>query len=308
MPPFEQLNQLADTDLEERLGLQGLSIKVGPYNYRIKSNLPTVAAGIKTLYGDFQLLEPEAFVDFNVALRGRSLWQRMRGEAEFLFDEQSPFESIPAGQAYAFLEWGMNWCVSLHANEYLKLHAGVVSQGDTALIFPGIPGAGKSTLCAALGLAGWRILSDEHAMIPPQTATVVPLCRPVSLKNESIEVIKSFSPDAILGPVSRETHKGVVAHMKADLHPNSHDDKPVTARAMIFPTYSKTEQQRLVPRRQTESFILAAYHSFNYSLLCEAGFEAMKTLVENVNCYDLYYHDLDWGINALSQLPELQEK
>ena len=116
----------------------------------------------------------------------------------------------------------MNWCVSIHANEYLKLHAAVVARGGTALIMPGVPGAGKSTLCAALGLNGWRVLSDEHALIPPGTAEVVPLCRPVSLKNESIALIESFSQNAVFGPVSEETHKGTVAHMKADLAPDSH--------------------------------------------------------------------------------------
>lgn len=303
----QRLHQLSAKEIAERLADPGIAIKVGPYNYKIQSNVPVVAQGITQLYSDFELASAEEFIDYNVALQSRGIWQQLRKESQFLFDEQSPFDAIPAGQAYAFLEWGMNWCVSLHTNEYLKLHAAVLARGETAAIFPGVPGAGKSTLCAALGLSGWRILSDEHAMLPPHTTDVIPLCRPVSLKNESIDVIKAFSSDAIIGPVSKETHKGVVAHMKADLHANSHDSTPLKASAMIFPTYSKEEQQRLVPRRRSESFILAAYHSFNYSLLCETGFESMRTLVANVNCYDLFYHDLDWAINALDQLPEINK-
>jgi len=167
---------------------------------------------------------------------------------------------------------------------------------------PGVPGAGKSTLCAAMGLAGWRILSDEHALIPPGTAEVVPLCRPVSLKNESIAVIKSFDPNSIFGPVSEDTHKGTVAHMKADLVPTSHDVHALPASIMLFPKYTKDAPQRLSPRRRTESFILAAYHSFNYSLLGEAGFQAMKTLIDNVECYDLVYRDLDWAIQTVGDL------
>jgi HprK-related kinase A len=155
-------------------------------------------------------------------------------------------------------------------------------------------------------LSGWRILSDEHAMIPPNTTEVVPLCRPVSLKNESIEVIKSFSSNAVFGPVSKETHKGVVVHMKADIQADSHDPKHLQARAMIFPRYSRDDPQRLSLRRKTDSFILAAYHSFNYSLLCETGFEAMKTLIENVDCYDLVYHDLDWAVQAMEKVPNIE--
>jgi len=300
------LRHLAADDFKQRLARADLPIRVGPYIYNVQSNLPTVAAGFATLYRDFQIADPGEFVDYNVAIVHSGLLQRIRGKAKFLFDKKSPFDSIPAGQAYAFLEWGMNWCVSAHTNEYLTLHAAAVSRGDRAIIMPGTPGAGKSTLCAALGLSGWRILSDEHALIQPDTAQIIPLCRPVSLKNESIEVIKSFSSDAILGPLSKETHKGVVAHMKADLQADSHDTKPLQARAMVFPRYARDEPQRLSPRRRTDSFILAAYHSFNYSLLCEAGFEAMKTLIESIDCFDLVYNDLDFAINAVNDLPGSQ--
>lgn len=303
---MQLLNHLTADDFSQRLARGKIPLRIGPYIYGLQSNLPSVAAGIETLYGDFGLAEPEDFIDYNVALLRSGIRQRVRGEAEFLFDRMSPFDPIPIGQAYAFLEWGMNWCVSLHTNEYLKLHAAAVSRGNSAVIMPGVPGAGKSTLCAALGLSGWRILSDEHAMVPPNTTEVIPLCRPVSLKNESIDVIKSFSSKAIFGPVSKETHKGIVVHMKADLHPDSHDTKSLQARAMIFPRYSRDDPQRLSPRRRTDSFILAAYHSFNYSLLCETGFEAMKTLIENVDCYDLVYHDLDWAVRAMDELPGLQ--
>jgi HprK-related kinase A len=270
----------------------------------MQSNLPVVRAGITTLYSDFRLADPDEFVDFDIGLSTVGMMRRLRREARFLFDKKSPFDAIPTDQAYAFLEWGMNWCVSMYANEYLKLHAAAVSKGEHAIIMPGIPGAGKSTLCAALGLNGWRILSDEHAMIPPGTNDVVPLCRPVSLKNESIDVIKSFSPDAVFGPVSKETHKGVVAHMKADMQPGSHDQKSITAKIMIFPRFDKDETQQLTARRRTESFILAAYHSFNYSLLSGSGFESMKTLIQSVDCYDLVYHDLNWAVDAVNQLSD----
>lgn len=279
-----------------------LALHVGPYIYRLETNIPDVCRGLQTLYGDFPLAAGDAFVDFDVALVSRGLRQRLRRRAEFLFDRQSPFDTIPCGQAYAFLEWGMNWSVSLHTNEYLKLHAAVVARNGAGVVMPGIPGAGKSTLCAALGLRGWRILSDEHAMLPPGSTDLIPLCRPVSLKNASIDIIREFSPQAVFGPVSRETHKGVVAHMKADLTADSHDTAPVPARVMLFPRYSATEPQILQARQRTESFLLAAYHSFNYSLLGEQGFYAMRRLVASVPCYDLVYRDLDWAVDQMQEL------
>ena len=55
-------------------------------------------------------------------------------------------------------------------------------------------------------------------------------------------------------------------------------------------------------RSQTESFVLAAFHSFNYSLLGKVGFSAMSTLMDSVKCYDLTYHELDWAIETLDKL------
>jgi len=300
------LKHMPTDALGHSLAVGDLALRIGPYVYGMQSNLPAVVAGIATLYQDFAIADPGEFIDFNVAMVRNGFLGRLRGESEFQFDRRRPFDAIPTGQAYAFLEWGMNWCVSLQCNEYLKLHAAAVSKGNSAIIMPGVPGAGKSTLCAALGLTGWRILSDEHAMIPPLTTQVVPICRPVSLKNESIDAIRSFSPLATFGPVSKKTHKGIVVHMKADLHPLSHDKGSVRARAMVFPRFSRDEPQQLNRRRKTDSFILAAYHSFNYSLLCEAGFDTMKTLIDQVECYDLVYRDLDWAVRTVNELPNLQ--
>jgi HprK-related kinase A len=300
---MQLLRHLTSNELNQRLASGELGLHVGPYIYNIQSNLPTITSGIETLYSDFSLASLGEFVDYDVAILSRGLLQRMRGKVEFLFDKRRPFDVITRGHAYAFLEWGLNWCVSLHANEYLKLHAAAASKGNSTIIMPGIPGAGKSTLCAALGLSGWRILSDEHAMIEPVSTEIAPLCRPVSLKNESIEVIKSFSSSAVFGPTSEETHKGRVAHMKADLHPDSHDTNTLKASTMIFPKYTRDEPQRLSQRRRTDSFVLAAYHSFNYSLLGDAGFDIMKKLINSVYCYDLVYHDLDWAVKTLDELP-----
>ena len=297
-----RLGDLTRAEWQARLEGPGLAVRVGPYVYGIRSNVPMVHEGIEALYTDFPLADPGDYIDYSVALQTNGALQRLRGEAEFFNDGVSPFDLIPRGQAYAFLEWGMNWCVALHTNEYLKLHAAVVTRGERAVVMPGVPGAGKSTLCAALGLRDWRVLSDEHAMIPPGSAEVVPIYRPVSLKNESINVIRQFAPEAVFGPQSEKTHKGVVRHVKVDLAPDSHDTTPLKVGALVFPRFEPGTPQRLAPRRKTESFILAAYHSFNYSLLGATGFEAMRTLVENTHCYDLNYHDLDWAVDAMNQL------
>jgi ABC-type cobalamin/Fe3+-siderophores transport system ATPase subunit len=71
-----------------------------------------------------------------------------------------------------------------------------VERNGKALLLAGPSGAGKSTLCAALITRGWRLLSDEAAMIRPDDGLIQPYPRPICLKNASIDLIAEAVPDA----------------------------------------------------------------------------------------------------------------
>lgn len=296
------LGDLSDLDIDRALLNDDLTIRVGPYSYRMQTPIDAVKEGIKTLYSDYPLVADRGFSDFHVSIRPTNWIQKLRRRVEFYIDNDRPFNRIENRHAFAFLEWGMNWCVAQFANEYLKLHSAVVEKNGKAIILPGLPGAGKSTLCAALSLSGWRVLSDEYALIPLGSSNVMPICRPVSLKNESIDVIKSFSSDVVFGPLSEETHKGAVVHMKGDLTANSHDTNPVPAKFMIFPEYKKGAELSLEPRAKAECFMFAALHAFNYSLLGVEGFKTMSTCMDAVDCFGLSYSSLDEAIEVFDQL------
>lgn len=296
------LSEISDSLLRSQLSSGKFLLQVGPYSYCIKSKEPGILEGLRVLYNDFKLADPNKFIDFNIALEGRGLINRITRKTEFFFDDRTPFNRIEAHHAYAFLEWGMNWCVSVYANEYLKLHSAVLEKDGKALILPGLPGAGKSTLSAALTLNGWRLLSDEHALIQLDTASVVPLCRPVSLKNESIDIIKAYDSRAVFGKSSEKTHKGTVAHMKADLYANSHDITPIPARWMIFPEYCADTKLTVSPKPKVASFMFAAMHSFNYSLLASRGFHALSKLMDSVDCFDIKYNDLEQSLSAIDTI------
>lgn len=289
---------------EAKLTLAGgeLRLKTGPFAYCIQSPEPVVYDGLSQLYADFTTLPAASFSDYHISLCPANLVQKWRKKIDFYSDGHRPFNRIEAQHAYAFLEWGMNWCVSTGSNEYLKLHAAVLSKNGNGLILPGLPGAGKSTLCAALCLSGWRVLSDEHALIPLGSSDLAPLCRPISLKNESIAIIRDFDSSVVLGPESVDTHKGTVVHMKADLAPGSHNPGLLPARVMIFSHYAAGSKLVLKRKPKTESFMFAGLHSFNYSLLRKTGFQTMCTLMDAVTCFDLTYSDLDQALAAIERL------
>ena len=294
--------QLDRDFIQSSLQSGGLLLAVGPVVYRIKSRLPVIAEGLAKLYADYPGMPESYFSDHEISLNKKGIFGRLVSpKVYFGYDHTFPFAGMTLGQAYAFLEWGMNWCISVHHNEYLKIHAAVVAKNGKAVVMPGQPGAGKSTLSAALTLRGWRLLSDEHALIQLCSPKVVPVCRPVSLKNESIDIIKSFDNDAVFGPVSLDTHKGKVSHLKADLHPDSHKLEPLEVAKIVFPRYVPDAKTTLSRKSKAEIFMRAAEQSFNYSLHGLRGFHAMKNLVSVSECSELIYSDLDSAVQLFEK-------
>lgn len=300
-----RISDLTLPQLYALLAGPGLFLKTGPFCYKIRSKVKKVAEGLHLLYGGNEYFQRLDFVDFDIRLDSpNSLRRHFRPKLDFYFDHQAPFKPLPITQAYAFLEWGMNWCVSVHMNQYLKLHAAVLEKNGKALVMPAAPGSGKSTLCAALMLRGWRLLSDEHALVSLDDASLIPVCRPVSLKNESIHVIQEFEPAAVFGPLCEDTHKGTVVHMQPDARSVERDNEIAKPGWLVFPKYVPESETRLTERLKETAFLKAGDQSFNYSLLGVKGFEAMSRLVEASDCYNFSYSNLDEAVTTFERLSE----
>ncbi len=300
-----KVSDLAQDDLRRSLRGSGLALRCGPFLYRIRSPIDSVRNGLATLYADHDLIHADAFVDFDVDIgRGRGLRRWVRPQARFFFDGSSPFEPLPIGHALPLLEWAMNWCVCSLSMQYLVLHAAVIERDGKAAILPAPPGSGKSTLCAALIHRGWRLLSDELALISLGDAKVMPLCRPVSLKNESIDILRSFAPDAVFGDVTPDTVKGAVALMKPPRPHVMHSDVPALPRWVVFPRYAPGAKPDLVRRPKAQSMLELGSNSFNYGLLGRSGFETLAAVVDRSECFRFTYSTLDSAAAAFDRLAE----
>ena len=64
----------------------------------------------------------------------------------------------------------------------LAIHAAAVAIGTRVALFPGVSGAGKTTLTAWLATRGFEYLTDELVFIPDGSETVVPFPRPLVVK------------------------------------------------------------------------------------------------------------------------------
>ena len=296
------ISHLSTSALRARLR-EGLQLKLGPFSARITSDVPGIAHGIATLYTDFSVETDNDFADFHVRLATTPGWRRwLRPQINFYFDGQKPFKPLPLDQAFAMMEWGLNWCITGYMHQYLVLHAAVLARDDDALILPGAPGAGKSTLTAALALRGWRLLSDELTLIDPQTGLLHGLARPVSLKNQSIDVIRAFAPEAIIGPIARDTAKGTVAHLKPSTLSVTQAAVPAKPAWVVFPRWEKDAALVFSPMSKSLAFMWLAEQGFNYNVHGETGFNLLTKTIDACSCHELRYSNLDEAVAAFSKL------
>lgn len=297
------VSSLTPAQLRARLGGPGLDFQTGPFSNRIHSNIPQLADGLAVLYGDYPLNAAGGFADFHLDLSqpgGIRRW--WRPQVRFEQDGKQPFKPLPVAQAQPFCEWMMNWCVSNRAHGYLVIHAAVLEKNGRGIILPAPPGSGKSTLCAALACRGWRLLSDELTLVRHEDGMLVPLPRPVSLKNRSIDVIRAFAPEAVFGAVVDGTMKGTVGLLRAPTDSIRRAGEAAAPHAIVFPQWEEGAPAVLAAMPRARMFMKVADNAFNYTLLGAQGFATLAALAERSAGYTFRYSKLDDAMDVFERL------
>lgn len=279
-------------------------LEIPPFTLRLRSPFASVAQHVQAFYGDARVTDGHArFIDFDLQVLPGRLHRRLwRPQARFLLDGVEPFHPLPAAQAAPMLEWGLNWCVAQRAMGYLVMHAAVVARGDAAIMMPGMPGAGKSTLCASLvHLDGWRLLSDELAILDPADGLLRPHPRPISLKNHSLPIVQAM-PGARLGPIYTDTRKGTIGHAAAPAPAWAEATRPAAVRWVLFPRFEAGAAAAAEEIGRAEAFALISEQSFNRERMGEPGFDALCALLDGARCFEIRHGDTDGGLRLVRQL------
>jgi len=296
-----KLSDLSVSEFRQRLAGDGVVVETGPFTFGLNVHLPELADGIRLLYGDFRLGDA-ARLDFRLRVRPRRTLASLGRYAEVFIDGRLVFAPFPRRAAMPNIEWALNWWIYNFAHRYLMIHAGVVARGGDALLLSGVPGSGKSTLCAALALAGWRLLSDELALLEPDGLALRATARPIALKNESIDIIRARAPGWAFGPLAPDTHKGTIAHMKPPAASVADVAMPAAPRWVVFPKFDAQAQTHLAPLAKSRAFMELAENAFSYRAKGQVGFHQLADLIDSCDCYSLPFASLGAALDELAGL------
>ena len=286
-----------------RMAAEGIALRIPPITVRVRSDVRAFALQLHDVYRDYAVVAEAEFADVDIRiLRVHKLRRWRPQEAQFVVDGTTPFDPFPVEHALPTFEWGLNWVFAQRVNMWLLLHAAAVERDGRALLMPAYPGGGKSTLAASLATRGWRLLSDEFAVVTGEHLTVLPFARPPAIKNAAIDVLRAFAPAASFGPVFRNTRKGTIAHMRVPRASLESGDVAATIGTIAFPEFHAGAACSIVRVGAADAFMRLAVHSFNYDVLGARAFHMVGALVRSCPCHVLRYGDLSDAHAALDSL------
>lgn len=307
-PACPTLSECSAATLNQALRSGGMYLDFGAFSVRLRSRLKELAALLQSVYPHAPFIEGSRFADADVELLpGRSVRRWVRPLARIEIDGNPPFGVFPRAQLLPHFEWGVNWAFANLMNAHLLLHSGAVEIGGKGVLLIARPGSGKSTLTAGLVARGARLLSDEFGVVRTSDIMLLPMTKPIALKNRAIQVLREWAPEATIGPIFMNTRKGNLAHQAVPASSWQRNHEPAAPRLVIFPQFGEGAQHSLRPVGRAQAFMELASNSFNYELLGPTGFETAAHITEQCDCYRFEYSNMLDAVDTVIRLCDEME-
>jgi HprK-related kinase A len=291
--------------LAQALTGPGIHLNTGAFTTHLRTDLRPLVDEMAQLYADYPLVEPATIDDFEIRISAPSLLRRhVRPQVVSWVGGEQLIEPLPMDQALPCLESALNIGVAYMDGSPLVVHSAVLERDGRALVMPAPSGSGKSTLCAALAWSGWRLLSDEMAVFCFETGRLLANPRPVSLKNQAVDVIRAREPRAYFSRFYLNTNKGDIAYMRAPTDAVQRASESAGPGLLVAPMFRRGATLSVREMDRVEAFRWLTDNAVNYASMLQHGFDTLADFVEGSRAYALTYSDLDEAIACIGRLHE----
>ncbi|MEZ5759400.1 MAG: HprK-related kinase A [Emcibacteraceae bacterium] len=304
----DNLINFTDQQLDARLATHGAQLEIGPFTVNVALKFRNIRDEFIKIYRDYPFYDNPVVLDNTIRIFGRNLYrQYIKPQAFVDVGMNSDFIPLPASMGMVSLEMGLNWQVASACKQYLMFHAGVVAKDGVGLVMPAMSGSGKSTLAAGLSYRGWQLHSDEFGLLDMESGELVPYPRAVSLKNQSIAVMKDW-----VGQVSDNagdyftdeyhgTPKGTICYLRPPKASIEQMHKRTKPNVVILPIYDSSAKPAIRPITKTMAFFRMVMSSANYGDIGEDAFRAISDIINASDVCEIIYPSLDDAVSLVEE-------
>ncbi len=246
--------------------------------------------------------EPTICVEVHAAILGS------RGSVRSnIYCDTKPVQFATGLQRLAPPVKALFWERSIESYDFLfYIHAGVVGTGGRCVLLPAAAGSGKSSLTAALVHRGYRYLSDEVALIKPNTFLVPPVPLAVCLKSTGWNVMSHYFPH--LGQLMR--HQRLDSKVVRYVPPTPASVQQTDARVshVVFPRYDSNAATEIRPIARSAALRRMMGECWACGHLNRTNVAELIQWIAHIDCYELSFASLEDAADLVEQVAPLERR
>jgi hypothetical protein len=181
----------------------------------------------------------------------------------------------------------------------ILVHAGAVSWKAKGILLPAEKGSGKTTLVAGLIRAGFDYLTDEAAVIDPESGWLHPYPRPLSLKDPTVDLFPGLRENL---PRELGSRKLLMTPVSPSALRRRSVGRSCRVQFVVLPQYRADGPTLLSRISRSEALVALAENSFNFEHFGPKGFNVLADIVKDAECYRLSMQNLESSVLAIQEL------